>query len=109
MKIAITSTDKTLQADVDPRFGRAPYFLIVDTETDAVECIDNTAGLSAEHGAGLQAAETVAQNGASYLLTGDCGPKAMRALETAGITVVRNVAGNAGEALNNLRSGLTES
>ena len=63
MKIAVTSTGNTLDSQVDPRFGRAAYFLVVDTETMEFECISNDA-VSAAGGAGISAAKTVADSGA---------------------------------------------
>ena len=41
MKIAVTSTGRTIDSEVDVRFGRSPYFLIVDTDTMEVEAIEN--------------------------------------------------------------------
>ena len=41
MKIAVTSTGTDLESAVDPRFGRAAYILIVDSETIAFEALDN--------------------------------------------------------------------
>ena len=93
MKIAITSTGDTKSSKADPRFGRARYFLIFDTATSEYEVIDNTINMEAPQGAGIQAAETVVDQGAKILITGHCGPKAFRALEAAGVKLVVGVAG----------------
>ncbi|OGL47155.1 MAG: dinitrogenase iron-molybdenum cofactor biosynthesis protein [Candidatus Schekmanbacteria bacterium RBG_13_48_7] len=99
MKIAITSQDKTLDSLIDPRFGRCKYFVLYDTETKDFEIIDNRQILNAAQGAGIQAAETVVRNGASWVLTGSCGPKAFRTLTAAGIKVVIDIAGTVKEAI----------
>jgi len=73
MKIAVTSTGSTLDSQLDPRFGRAAYFIIVDADTlqfDAIEN-DNTA---APGGAGVNAAKLVADQAAEAVITGNCGP-----------------------------------
>ena len=78
MKIALTTSGETLEAPLDPRFGRAPRFLVYDTDTTAFEIVDNRAGLEAAQGAGIQAAETLARLGVRGLVTGHCGPGAPR-------------------------------
>ncbi|MBW2108075.1 MAG: NifB/NifX family molybdenum-iron cluster-binding protein [Deltaproteobacteria bacterium] len=86
-KIAVTCEAPTLNAQVDPRFGRAAGFLIVDPETMEYEYIDNGASQAMAQGAGIQAAEIVARSGAKIVLTGFVGPKAFQALSAAGIQV----------------------
>ena len=78
MKIAISAEGPTLEDDVDPRFGRAAGFIIYDTETKAVEYIENGAGQTAAQGAGLIAVETVSNAGATVALSGYIGPKGLR-------------------------------
>lgn len=87
MKIAITATEKSLTSPVEARFGRAPYFLIYDLETDLYEFLENTQSLDAASGAGLQAAQNVIQSGAKAVITGHCGPKAFKALTAAEIKI----------------------
>jgi hypothetical protein len=64
MRLALTTSGETLEAPLDPRFGRAPRFLVFDTDTTAFEIVDNRAGLEAAQGAGIQAAEKLARLGA---------------------------------------------
>jgi predicted Fe-Mo cluster-binding NifX family protein len=90
-KIAITSEGPSLEDAVDPRFGRAAGFIIVDPETLETEFRDNGAAQTMPRGAGIQAAETVAGGGAKVLLTGYVGPKAFQALSAAGIAIVQNI------------------
>ncbi len=86
-KIAVSSEGPTLDDAVDPRFGRAGGFLIVDTETMETHYLDNGSAQAASRGAGYQAAELVAGAGAEVVLSGRVGPKAFDALKTAGIQV----------------------
>jgi predicted Fe-Mo cluster-binding NifX family protein len=105
MKIAITATGKTLESPVDPRFGRAAYFVLVDTDTGALEAHDNAQNLNAAQGAGIQAAQIVSQLGAESVVTGHCGPKAFRTLQAAGIKVVVGAEGTVAQAVADVLSG----
>jgi predicted Fe-Mo cluster-binding NifX family protein len=108
MKIAVTSTGPELSSEVDPRFGRSRWFIVTDPEKGEFDVIDNSAGVSAGSGAGVQAAERVARAGAEYLLTGHCGPNAFRALSQAGVKVVTGVDGTVREAIDRLQAGVYE-
>jgi len=90
-KIAVTAEGPDLDGRVDPRFGRAAGFMIVDPETMAFEYVDNGSSQTMAQGAGIQAAENVAATGAGVLLTGFVGPKAFQALNAAGIDIGQNV------------------
>ena len=90
-KIAVSSEGPDMDARVDPRFGRAAGFLIIDPDTMAFEYVDNGSSQVMAQGAGIQAAEIVAATGARVLLTGFVGPKAFQALNAAGITIGQNV------------------
>ena len=105
MKIAVTSQGKALDAPVDPRFGRAAYILIVDTDDDNFEVLDNSENMNAFKGAGIQAAASVADKGAEVLLTGYCGPKAFQMLAAAGVKVANDAAGTVQDALNDFKNG----
>ena len=105
MIIAISSSGKTLDSPVDPRFGRAPYFITVDSENGAFEAHSNTQNLNAAQGAGIQAAETVSRLGAEVLITGHCGPKAFRTLSAAGINVVTGAEGTVKDAVDAFQAG----
>ena len=105
MKIAVAATGETLDSQVDERLGRARKFIIVDTETGAFEVHDNTENLNAAHGAGTQAAAAISRLGAQAVVAGHCGPKAFRALRTAGIDVYVNVTGTVAEAVEALKAG----
>jgi len=99
MKIAVTAADRHVGALVDPRFGRACYILIVDSDSMAFEVIDNEKNIRAFKGAGIQAATAVSDQGARVLLTGYCGPNAFRTLQAAGVRVVQDVDGTVTDAV----------
>ncbi len=105
MKIAVTSTGQDLDAQVDPRFGRAAYLVIVDVDTLEFSVIDNATNRNAFKGAGIQAAAAVCDNGAEALLTGFCGPNAFKALDAAGIKVANDVTGTIREAVDFYKAG----
>ena len=105
MKIAVTAKDGNLSAEVDPRFGRAAYIIIIDTETMDYEVIDNKSNVDAFKGAGIQAATTICDHGAKVVLTGYCGPNAFRTLEAAGVKVGSDVTGTVAGAVENFKRG----
>jgi predicted Fe-Mo cluster-binding NifX family protein len=105
MKIAVTCSGSTPDAPVDPRFGRAKAFVVVDTATGTWSTHDNTQNLNAAQGAGIQAAEAVCRLGVETVITGHCGPKAFRALRAAGVAVVVGADGSAAEAVAAFRAG----
>jgi len=104
MKIAITATAGNLDAEIDPRFGRCRYFIIVDSDAMKPEVLDN-AGAMAGGGAGISAAQTIAGKGIEAVLTGNCGPNAYQVLSTAGIKVLTGVSGRVRQAIEDYKSG----
>lgn len=105
MKIAITAKGNDMEAALDPRFGRAANFLIVDSETEEFEPLDNSQNLNAAQGAGIQAAQNALRAGAGAVITGHCGPKAFRTLGAAKIKVFLSSAGTVKEALKEFKEG----
>ena len=104
MKIAISATGPTLDAEVDPRFGRCQYFIIVDPETMEFEAMDNSSATAAG-GAGISAGQAIAGKGVQAVLTGNCGPNAYQVLSSSGIQVITGVSGKVGEAIQDYKSG----
>lgn len=90
-KIAVSSEAPSLESRVDPRFGRAAGFVVVDPETMDFEYIDNGSSQAMAQGAGIQAAENISQAGAKAVLTGFVGPKAYQVLAAAGIEVFQEL------------------
>ena len=105
MKIAVTSKGPDLDSQVDPRFGRAAYILIVDSETFDFEVLDNKENVNALKGAGIQAAGMVSDKGAEALLTGFCGPNAFKTLNTAKIKVASDAKGTVRDAATSFIQG----
>ncbi len=104
MKIAVTSTGADLDAQVDPRFGRAQYFLIVDTDNLEFQAIENAAA-QAFGGAGVQAAQAVASAGAEAVVTGNVGPNAHQTLSAADLKVYVGASGTVREAVEAFKRG----
>ncbi len=98
MIICITSRGDTLDAEVDPRFGRCAYFIFVDTETGASEAVKNPHA-DATGGAGIQSGQLVANKQVKAVVTGNVGPNAYQTLKTAGIDVITGVSGSVKEAV----------
>ncbi|MCK8827663.1 NifB/NifX family molybdenum-iron cluster-binding protein [Natroniella acetigena] len=87
MKLVITAKDDIgFESELDTRFGRAAYFGIIDIEGKELIFIKNEA-TSSSSGAGIKAAQLLADKKADALITGRVGPKAFRGLEKAGIKV----------------------
>jgi len=105
MKIAVTSKGSSLDSEVDPRFGRAAYILIVDSETFEFEALDNQENVNAFKGAGIQAAAMVSEKGAEVLLTGYCGPNAFKTLNAANVKVANDAAGSVEDAVKAFNEG----
>ena len=105
MKIIFSSAGKDLDSEVDPRFGRAQNFLLVDSDTGEYEAIDNAQNVNMMSGAGIQTAETVVNSGAEVVITGHCGPKAFRTLNAAAIKIVIGAEGKIRDALDKFKKG----
>jgi len=105
MKIAITATGKDMASNVDPRFGRAKHFIVVDTDTNEATAHDNTQNLNAAQGAGIQSAEAVAHLAVGAVITGNVGPKAFRTLNAAGIKVYLCGQMSVAEAVGKFKAG----
>ena len=104
MKIAISATGPDLDAQVDPRFGRCRYFVIVDLETTQFEALENS-GAMGSGGVGISTAQMIAGRGVEAVITGNCGPNAHQALSTAGIKVITGVTGSIRDAIEDYKSG----
>ena len=104
MKVAVSASSSNLDGPVDPRFGRCPYFLIVDTDTWEFEAVENP-NVSASGGAGIQSGQLIASKGATVILTGNCGPNAFQTLSAAGVAVITGVSGTVRAAVESYLSG----
>ena len=104
MKIVITSQGPDLNSPVDPRFGRAAFFLVYDTESEKFSVADNKQNLNAPQGAGIQAGRTVVELGAEALITGHVGPKAFTTLQAGKVSIYTGATGTVAEAINRFRA-----
>ena len=104
MRICVTAVSDSLEAQADPRFGRCPYFVIVESETMEFEAVPNIASGSMS-GAGIQAAQMIASKEIKVLITGNIGPNAFQALSAAGIRVVTGASGKVREVIEKFKSG----
>jgi predicted Fe-Mo cluster-binding NifX family protein len=104
MKIAISAAGSTLEAGIDPRFGRCQQFIIADPETGEYEVVDNDSAISGG-GAGISAAQMMVKQGVEAVLTGNCGPNAHQVLSTAGIKVITGVSGKISNAITEYKLG----
>jgi predicted Fe-Mo cluster-binding NifX family protein len=104
MKVAVTATGSTLDSVVDPRFGRCPVFMLVETDDMSCEAMANESG-ALGGGAGIQSAQLMARKGVRTVLTGNCGPNAHQTLSAAGIGVVVGCSGTVGDVVRRFVAG----
>ena len=104
MKICITAVGGSLDSAADPRFGRCQYFVIVDSDTMEFEAIENSA-ISVSGGAGIQAAQSIANKGIEVLITGSVGPNAFPILTASGIKVVSIAGRSVADAIEQYKNG----
>jgi len=105
MRIAVTAQGRDLSAPVDPRFGRAKCFVVVDTETSRFSAVDNTQNLNAAQGAGIQAGRSVVESGVKAVITGHMGPKAFATLQAGGVAVYTGATGTVADAIEQFKAG----
>ena len=104
MKLAISATGRDLEADIDPRFGRCAYFLIVNPDDMSFEAFENESG-SLGGGAGIQSAQLVASKGHDAIITGSIGPNASQTLKAAGLDVFIGASGSIREEVESYKRG----
>lgn len=104
MKVAVTSTGSDLDSMLDERFGRCKYFIFIDPETKEFEAVENKY-MGDAHGAGVQVAQFIVDEGASALITGNVGPNALKVLKESGIEVYAASSMSVKEAVENYIHG----
>lgn len=104
MKICFTSQGNNLDSEIDPRFGRCKYFVIVETDTQAFEAIQNP-NIEAMGGAGIQSGQLIANKQVKAVITGNVGPNAFQTLQSAGIDVITGVSGSIKESIEKYNKG----
>jgi len=104
MKICVTSQGDNLDSQVDPRFGRCQYFIIVDTDTLEFDAIKNP-NIDAMGGAGIQSGQLIVGKNARVVLTGNVGPNAYQTLKAANIDVITGASGSVKEVIEKYKRG----
>jgi predicted Fe-Mo cluster-binding NifX family protein len=104
MKICITSQGEKLESEVDPRFGRCGYFIVVDPDSMEFEAIENT-NAQGMGGVGIRSAQLISEKGVKTVLTGNVGPNAFQTLNTAGIDIITGVYGVVKDAIVKYKTG----
>jgi predicted Fe-Mo cluster-binding NifX family protein len=107
MKIAISVATAELDAALDPRFGRAAAFAIVDTESGDQQVVANPA-VGAAGGAGIQAAEFVVKQGVEAVISGSFGPNAFDVLDAANVKMYHATSGTVSDLAWKLEDGALE-
>jgi len=97
MRVAVTAAGETPDSPVDDRFGRCPYFVVVNTDDGSVEAVENDSSVAS--GAGVNAAQLLVGKDVEAVVTGNCGPKAFSVLDAAGIRVHTGASGTVNEAV----------
>ncbi|MEJ2648891.1 MAG: NifB/NifX family molybdenum-iron cluster-binding protein [Sedimentisphaerales bacterium] len=105
MKIAVTSQGKELSNEIDPRFGRAKWLIVTDTETGDFEVHDNAVNLNAVHGAGIQTGQNIANLDVEAVITGNVGPNAFKTLNAAGVKIFLAENQTVSEAVESFKEG----
>ncbi len=108
MKIAVSSTGNDLNSQIDSRFGRCAYFIIVETDDMSFEVFNNE-NIALGGGAGIQSAGFVSSKNVKAVLTGNCGPKAMQVFTADGIEVFIEQTGTVKEAVERYKKGNLQS
>ena len=104
MRIAIPVDDKSMETSICQSFGRAPYFLIYDTEAKESNFVDNS-GAGSQGGAGIKAAQTVVDKNVSALLTPRCGQNAADAIKAANIKIYKTMNDSIQDNINAFNDG----
>jgi predicted Fe-Mo cluster-binding NifX family protein len=105
MKIAISSTGNNLDSQIDSRFGRCTYLVLVETDDMSVQAFINNSATQGG-GAGIQSGQFVASKGVKAVITGNCGPNAFQTLNAAGIELYGGQTGTVRTAVENFKKGL---
>jgi predicted Fe-Mo cluster-binding NifX family protein len=104
MKVAVSSYGEDLNAQLNPRFGRCAYFLVVNPDDMSFEAFENKSAAQGG-GAGIEAAQFLASQGVEAVITGNCGPNAAQTLSAAGIELFGEQAGTVREVVETFKKG----
>jgi len=105
MKIAITAQGKELSSEIDLRFGRARWIIVVDSQTGDFAAHDNVVNLNAVQGAGIQTGQNIANLDVEAVITGNVGPNAFKTLNKAGVKIFLAEKQTVQNAIDSLKAG----
>jgi len=105
MKVAVTSQGEELSSEIDPRFGRAKWLIVVDTETGKSEAHDNTVNLNAAQGSGIQTGQNIANLDVDAVITGNVGLNAFRTLSAAKVKIFLAEKQTVQQAIDSFKAG----
>jgi predicted Fe-Mo cluster-binding NifX family protein len=104
MKIAMPVFNKSMESGIAESFGRTPYFLIYDTEAKTSAFFDNSAATS-QGGAGIKAAQSIVDSGATVVLAPQCGENAASVLKAAGLKIYKTINNSIQDNIDALNAG----
>lgn len=107
MKVCVSSSGNSIESILDPRFGRATFFIFADTDTMEIESIENPAA-SVGGGAGITSAQLMVDRGIEAVITGNVGPNAMNVLRTANIQLYKGSPVTVKENIDKFKKGLLD-
>jgi predicted Fe-Mo cluster-binding NifX family protein len=108
MKVCITAQGATPDAKVEERFGRAPYFILMDSETEAFEAVANPFADGAG-GVGPKAAQLILNHQVAVLISGLLGGNAKAVFESAGVSMyIYRSGGSVRDALKEFKNNTLE-
>jgi len=108
LRIAVTAQGKELSSEIDLRFGRAKWLIVVDTETGKYEAHDNAVNLNAVQGAGIQTGQNIANLGVEAVITGNVGPNDFGTLNAANVKVFLSEIQTVQDAVDSFKAGKLE-
>jgi predicted Fe-Mo cluster-binding NifX family protein len=108
MKITVSARGKTLDSDMDPRFGRSAGFVLFDTDTGNCDYLDNSAQSDPAQGTGIKTAQMIVDAGTGALITGQMGPRAASVLSRSGIKMYTCSSGTVKDAIQALERNALE-
>lgn len=105
MKIAVTAQGKELSSEIDLRFGRAKWIIVIDTETNNFQAHDNVVNLNAVQGAGIQTGQNISNLGVEAVITGNVGPNAFKTLNAADVKIFLAEKQTVQDAIDSFKAG----
>ncbi len=104
MKIAMPVDENNIESSICISFGRTPYFLIYDTDSNASNFINNSAA-SSQGGAGIKAAQLIADKKSDILITPRCGENAADVLKAANVKIYKSMNNSIKDNIENMKLG----